>query len=346
MHLQPGGCIGGLITFAINFSADSGSVNDATYFTFIGIMTAGSLIALVLVVPPVEVVRSDGTKAAQTDAVQKTAREEVALAMHVPTERFMRLLSPLILGSNWFYTYNFNGVNAELFNARTRGFNSALFWGSQMLASWSIGRLLDGRWWPARGRGRRSRAILGGGIVLTVWLLQNAYALLLQYFHYGSDCPSKAHAGCSGGRIDLTHAAWLTPGLLFLLMGFTDALLQSYCLWMIGTHCNEPGAMGRYAGCESWPTPTHDRSRPSRSAGHVAVARGRAPTSDLLSAARCRARDRLQGSTVSGRRLCVHDRRARSRLWAAAARVRRFQRGLHATDHVPRDGGHRAHAQR
>jgi len=40
----------------------------------------------------------------------------------------MLLLTPLIIQSNWFYTYEFGGINGLLFDAPTRGLNSALFW--------------------------------------------------------------------------------------------------------------------------------------------------------------------------------------------------------------------------
>lgn len=51
-----------------------------------------------------------------------------------------------------------------------------------------------------------------------------------------------------GTPIDVASARWAMPGILFVLMGVTDALVQSYCLWLIGAHANEPDALSRYAG--------------------------------------------------------------------------------------------------
>lgn len=248
-----GGCLGGLLTFALNFDEDdsTGGVNDATYFAFIAIMLVGALSSLVLIVPVDHVLRSDGTCAAEgaeEAPTPPTVCTELALAARVPTELFMTLLTPLIFASNWFYTYNFNGINAELFNPRTRGLNSALFWGSQMVAVAILGRLLDGKCGEGGGGGRRRRAVVGGALVMGFWLSQNGYALLVQYALYGTDCPSKRNPTCSGAPIDIGEGRWVAPGMLFVLMGGTDALVQCYCLWLIGSHANDPSAICRYSG--------------------------------------------------------------------------------------------------
>ena len=152
-----------------------------------------------------------------------------------------------------------------------------------MLAVALLGRLLDGRFACApREGGRRRRAVVGSVLVMGVWLAQNVrtrlghtphtrtgaahvtaltvrrgwpqvYALLVQYVLFGADCPSKVMAAsgdsCVGVLIDITSSRWVAPVLLYILMGCTDATIQCYCLWLIGSHANEPSEMARYAGC-------------------------------------------------------------------------------------------------
>lgn len=245
-----GGLFGGMLTFLLNSGIDAsdaaGGVSATTYFVFIAVMVAGALLALCLVVSPEHIVRSDGSSPARRE--ERSLRHELALVVRVPTERFMLLLTPLLISSNWAYTYNFNALNAALFNARTRGLNAAFFWGAQMLAAWALGKQLDGVWWPARGLGRRSRALLGSAIVYAAWVAQSTYALAVQFGTYGSSCPSKADTGCAGPKIDVASSRWPVPGLLFAFMGVADAFIQSYCLWLIGSHTSDPYATGRYGG--------------------------------------------------------------------------------------------------
>ena len=58
-----GGVAGGLLEFALNYdSGDSASANPTSYFTFIGIMLSGAVLAPCVLADPAKVVKEDGTK--------------------------------------------------------------------------------------------------------------------------------------------------------------------------------------------------------------------------------------------------------------------------------------------
>jgi hypothetical protein len=77
-------------------------------------------------------------------------------------------------------TFPFNpraAVNGQLFNARTRGLNSALYWGSQMLGAYLVGTVYLDR----ASISRRTRAIWGLFIICALNTLQWAWAFYVQF---------------------------------------------------------------------------------------------------------------------------------------------------------------------
>lgn len=58
-------------------------------------------------------------------------------------EPYIVLLFPMFWVSNWFYTYQFNSVNAARFDVRTRALNSTLYWAAQMVGALIFGYGLD-----------------------------------------------------------------------------------------------------------------------------------------------------------------------------------------------------------
>ncbi|KNC74049.1 hypothetical protein SARC_13393, partial [Sphaeroforma arctica JP610] len=151
-----GGVTGGLITFFMNMGSDGAAgVNAATYFMFCGLMILGAVVALVLVVHPSKVIKADGQLVVFDKAASPV--EEIKSVLKLFTNKYMLLLTPLIIQSNWFYTYEFGGINGNLFDAETRGLNSAIYWGMQMIGAYVVGALfLD-----AAFMGRRKRAMYG-----------------------------------------------------------------------------------------------------------------------------------------------------------------------------------------
>ncbi|CAG8807970.1 33416_t:CDS:2 [Gigaspora margarita] len=160
-----GGVIGSIVPLALNWNSTAGSVNDGTYIGFIILMGLGSLISLFLLSPH-KVTRDDG----QPIIIQKFPRweEEITGVIKIFLDWKMLALFPMFIASNWFYAYQFNGVNAFYFNVRTRAFNSLWYWTAQMFAAFFFGKLLD---WSKFGR--KSRGILG--ITLITIILMGAW---------------------------------------------------------------------------------------------------------------------------------------------------------------------------
>lgn len=91
-------------------------------------MTFGSVVAFVFAIRPSQVVKTDGSSVSFERAERGHWKSELDEIGKLFTNRYMLLLTPLIIQSNWFYTYEFGGINGLLFDAPTRGLNSALFW--------------------------------------------------------------------------------------------------------------------------------------------------------------------------------------------------------------------------
>eukprot|EP00122_Pirum_gemmata_P013964 Pgem_evm1s13009 len=178
MIFNLGGVLGGLLTFGIESSKPANSTDDsvsaATYFTFAGIMLLGGAFALLLVVNSNKVVRADGKKVKFEKT--KSYKQEMISILKLFKNKYMLLLTPLIFQSNFFYTYEFNYVNGLLFDPVTRGLNSAVFWGMQMVGAFLLGMLfLDNSYMT-----RRSRAIWGLTFVVVFNIIQWGYAAWYQ----------------------------------------------------------------------------------------------------------------------------------------------------------------------
>jgi len=140
--------------------------------------------------------------------------------------RTMLLLAPLFLASNWFYSYQFNAVNAHLFNVRTRGFNNIVYWSAQMLGAYVFGAVLDGRganWLRVMSRSARARLTLGALMCAFCAVWGGGLALQLTY--------TRQSAPRGWDVADSTHVAG--PITLYALYGALDAALQTWCYWIM-----------------------------------------------------------------------------------------------------------------
>eukprot|EP01134_Creolimax_fragrantissima_P005037 CFRG5037T1 len=245
-----GGVFGGILTFIMNRGNGDGTVSSATYHMFCYMMVFGAVLGLVLVVHPCKVIKADGSNITFEKAA--SPKLELISILQLFKNKYMLLLTPMILQSNWFYAYDF-GINVTIFDAATRGLNSALFWGMQMLAAYLLGVLfLD-----SKAMGRRKRAMVGliivGSCNLAMWI----YAAWHQFtYNYDKDSqPNPKISYEDGGKY------WVSAAL-FMCMGFTDALVQTYAYWIIGAISNSTKVLAQYAGyykgmqslgaCASW----------------------------------------------------------------------------------------------
>jgi MFS family permease len=226
-----GGVIGGLIPFILNYHrGEASSVNDGTYIGFMAFMAAGALISLAIL-PPSKVVRNDGTRC--SNIKYSNIRTESIEILKLFLNWKMLLIVPASWSNNFFYTYQFNNVNGELFNLRTRGFNNVFYWGAQMLGSVGIGYIMDFSF-----QSRIMRGFVGISVVAVlgtaIWV--GGLANQLRYSH--SHKLEKFDFKDSG-------ADYAGPFVLYFSYGLLDAMFQSMVYWVIGALANDSEILSR-----------------------------------------------------------------------------------------------------
>ncbi|RIB21746.1 major facilitator superfamily domain-containing protein [Gigaspora rosea] len=226
-----GGVIGSIIPLALNWNSTAGSVNDGTYIGFIILMGLGSLMALLLLSPH-KVTRDDG----QPVIIQQfpSWKEEITGVLKIFLDWKMLALFPMFIASNWFYAYQFNGVNAFYFNVRTRAFNSLWYWTAQILAAFFFGKLLD---WSKFGR--KSRGILGISYI-TIILMGAWIGGLFFQLTYKREDPNI--------NMDLYNPSYFPRIILFIVYGLFDSVYQCFAYWIMGALTNDTNVLARYAG--------------------------------------------------------------------------------------------------
>lgn len=220
-----GGVVGGFLAFAINFNESNGQANPALYFTFIGIMAVGAVGSLFLLCSPNKVIKEDGTQVVITPA--PPALEDIKGSLLVATNIDMLLLTMTFLSSNWFYTFQLNYLNGFLFNIRTRGLNSALYWGIQMIGAQVAAWIVDN---PRRSAKTNAKICYGAVHVcmIILWAASISVVYTFEGDGYDKDKPIAK-------QIDLTDSKRAYGVILtFLVAGFADAMLQAFSYWMIG----------------------------------------------------------------------------------------------------------------
>nr|KYP72770.1 UNC93-like protein C922.05c family [Cajanus cajan] len=124
-----GGVIGGLIPFNLNYHrTEAASVNDGNNVAFMCFMSLGTLLSLAIL-PACKVARDDGSRC--TSMLYSNVSTECVEVLKLFFNWNVLLLVPAAWSSNFVYPYQFNDVNGVLFNLRTRGLNSACYWGEE-----------------------------------------------------------------------------------------------------------------------------------------------------------------------------------------------------------------------
>lgn len=236
-----GGMVGGFIAFGLNYNnAEGGQANPASYFTFVAIMAIGAAGALFLL-PPDKVEKADGSMVRFEEA--PSFKEEVLGALSVVFHPAMLILTIPFIASNWFYTYQFSGYNLGIFNTRTRGLNSALYWGSQMVGSYVLGLCLDNKRWSRRNRGFVA-------LTVTTIIINLAFAVgcFIQYGYEGTGFERNAPPKMI--PIDFKESKrYVLPIFVYLFYGMGDAMFQTYSYWVMASIAgNDTRLCARFAG--------------------------------------------------------------------------------------------------
>lgn len=133
-----GAVIGSAIPIGQNWNSTESSVNDGTYVAFFVLMVCGFVLAFFLAAPH-KIIRSDLTRVEKVrhpsawylnhhNFADINRSEFIGLFQTLRSDYYILLLFPMFWASNWFYTYQFNDMNAYYFNIRTRAFNNLFYW--------------------------------------------------------------------------------------------------------------------------------------------------------------------------------------------------------------------------
>lgn len=227
-----GGVIGGLIPFVLNYNRVTAvSVNDGTYIGFMVFMATGTLLSL-SILHPSKVIRDDGSRC--TNITYSSVSVESVAILKLFLDWRMLLLVPASWASNFFYSYQFNNVNAELFNLRTRGLNNVFYWAAQMIGSVFIGYIMDFSF-----KSRRTRGLFGVGVVAVLGTAIWGGGLANQLGYRRESPPSRL--------LDFKDGAdFAGPFVLYFSYGFLDAMFQSMVYWIIGALADDSAILSRY----------------------------------------------------------------------------------------------------
>jgi len=147
-------------------------------------------------------------------------------------------LFPMFFCSNWFYTYQFNGVNAAYFNTRTKALNNVLYWGFQIVGAFVFGYALDSTYVR---RAMRARILWVALVILTLAIWGGGYA-----FQKGYTRASVKAATFE--PMDWTSDGYVGIMFLYIFYGFYDAAWQTSVYWYIGSFTNNSRKIANFAG--------------------------------------------------------------------------------------------------
>ncbi|KAF7721011.1 hypothetical protein EC973_005561 [Apophysomyces ossiformis] len=233
-----GSTIGAAVVLANEWTNVKAAVQPSSYYAFMIIMFIGSISAIVLL-PANKVVRADGSRV----SLHKYSnwRREALEVFKLFKDWRMLILIPLFIGSNWFYTYQFNVFNGPdyYFMIRARCFNNFFYWLFQILGAAFYGWLLD---MEALGN-RRRRAFIGNTMVLVV-----LSCLWIGCIKFQSGFTRESVAAPDFVRTDIYSPGYGGYIVLYALFGFADAIYQGFIYWLMGTMTNDTERAARYGG--------------------------------------------------------------------------------------------------
>ncbi|KAL8970392.1 MAG: hypothetical protein Q9183_001548 [Haloplaca sp. 2 TL-2023] len=231
-----GAVLGSLIPLGQNIHNSSGSVNDGTYIGFMVLTFCGAALAWCLV-DARHVQRADGSHVVLMK--NPTWKSEVlGLLETLRTDSWVVSLFPMFVASNWFYTYQFNGVNLARFNVRTRALNGVLYWSSQIIGAYVFGYALD---ISSIRRSIRAKAVWVVLFVITMVVWGGGYAWQRQYTREETSAEDYV-------KMDWTTGGYAGPMFLYMFYGFYDAAWQTSVYWFMGALTNNGRKLANFAG--------------------------------------------------------------------------------------------------
>lgn len=238
MIFNLGGVLGSLIPLGQNINVVNNSVvSDGTYIGFIVLMFLGAIFALCLC-DAGKVIREDGSRVVlMKNPTWKT--ELVGLYETLIHDSYIIFLFPMFFASNWFYTYQFNGMNGAHFNTRTRALNNTLYWLSQIIGAFVFGFALD---IGSLRRTTRAKGALAALFTITMVIWGGGYA-------WQSKQDERWITSADGYvGVDFADSGYVGPMFLYMFYGFYDAAWQTCVYWFMGALSNSSRKTANFAG--------------------------------------------------------------------------------------------------
>ena len=185
-------------------------------------MLAGAILALFLINAK-DVVRDDGTRVVLMKNPTWQS-EAMGLVETFKFEPFVILLFPMFWSSNWFVTYQTNGVNNAHFSTRTKALNTCLYYLAQIFGALVLGYLLD---LSSIRRTVRAKACLAMLFVMTMAVWGGGYAWQKGYTR--DSVNPKLNPDFV--PTDWTSDGYVGPMFLYIFYGFYDSLWQASVYW-------------------------------------------------------------------------------------------------------------------
>jgi hypothetical protein len=148
--------------------------------------------------------------------------ELVGLYETLVHDYYIILLFPMFFASNWFYTYQFNGMNGAHFNTRTRALNNTLYWLSQIVGAFVFGFALD---IGTLRRTTRAKGALAALFTITMVIWGGGYAWQSKQ----DERWITSQDGYVG--VDFADSGYVGPMFLYMFYGFYDAAWQTCVYW-------------------------------------------------------------------------------------------------------------------
>ena len=185
-------------------------------------MFLGACLALMLC-DASDVVRPDGSRVVLMKN-PSWQTEFVGLWETIRFEPFVLLLFPMFWSSNWFTTYQTNGINGAYFDTQTKALNSLLYYLSQIIGALVFGFALD---IERVRRTVRAKAALGVLFTLTMCIWGGGYAWEKTYTRASVD--TLINPDFVPG--DWSMSGYVGPMFLYMFYGFYDAVWQCTTYW-------------------------------------------------------------------------------------------------------------------
>lgn len=197
-------------------------------------MALGAVLAL-FIVNARDVIREDGSRIVlMKNPTWQT--EFYGLYESVKFQPSVLLLFPMFWASNWFYTYQQNGVNGATFDTRTKALNSCLYYLAQIFGALFLGFALD---YTNIRRKTRARFAWGFLLVMTMAIYGGGYAWQKQ---------QPLRSATAVGDEDWSSTGYVGPMFLYIFYGMFDSFWQCTVYWYMGALSNSGRRSANYVG--------------------------------------------------------------------------------------------------